>query len=213
MSTRRAVIFSGGMLSPDDISEIRDGDLIIGADRGALYLVECGIYPDIALGDFDSVLPEQQDKIRKYSKRLISCDPVHKDLTDTELALELAIEEHVGEVLLLGATGTRIDHTLANLQMLRQAMQQHIHCIIQDGHNRIMMTSTEAVVEERGYTYTSLLPMTAEVTGITLEGFMYPLLNATLNMGQSRGVSNRLIAPAGKVYIESGLLLIIQSKD
>ncbi|MFB5265479.1 thiamine diphosphokinase [Paenibacillus enshidis] len=213
MSIRRAIIFSGGVLSSDDWSEIRDGDLIIGADRGALYLVEHGIRPDIAVGDFDSVLPEQRDKVEACSKRLLSCDPVHKDLTDTELALELAIEEQIGEVLLLGATGTRMDHTLANLQMLLRAMQHHIHCIIQDAHNRIMLTGTEAVVEDRGYTYTSLLPMTNEVTGINLEGFMYPLMNATLKMGQSRGVSNRLTAAAGKVSIESGILLIIQSKD
>ncbi|MDP4098637.1 thiamine diphosphokinase [Paenibacillus sp. P96] len=213
MSFRRAIIFSGGALSPDDWSEIGEGDLIIGADRGALYLVEHGIRPDIAVGDFDSILPEQKQQVEAYSSRILSCDPVHKDLTDTELALELAIGEQIGEVLLLGATGTRMDHTLANLQMLLRAMQHHIHCVIQDAHNRIMLTGTEAVVEDRGYTYISLLPMTTEVTGINLEGFMYPLVNATLKMGQSRGVSNRLVAPSGKVSIESGMLLIIQSRD
>jgi thiamine pyrophosphokinase len=213
MSTRRAIIFTGGALSPDDWTEIRGGDLIIGADRGALYLVEHGVHPDIAVGDFDSVLPDQLVKIKEYSKRLISCDPVRKDLTDTELALELAIEEQIGEVLLLGATGTRMDHTLVNLQMLLRTMQQHIHGVIQDAHNRIMLTGSEAIVEDKGYTYTSLVPMTSEVTGINLEGFMYPLENATLKMGQSLGVSNRLTAPAGRVSIESGILLIIQSKD
>lgn len=64
-----------------------------------------------------------------------------------------------------------------------------------------------------GYTYTSLLPMTSEVTGIQLEGFMYPLHNATLKMGQSRAVSNKLMASKGTISIKSGLLLVIQSKD
>ncbi|MNV61115.1 Thiamine pyrophosphokinase [compost metagenome] len=82
-----------------------------------------------------------------------------------------------------------------------------------DLHNYITLTGSQALVQERGYQYVSLLPITPEVTGITLQGFKYPLEGATLKLGMSLAVSNQLIAPTGTVTIESGLLLIIQSRD
>ncbi|MNC80501.1 Thiamine pyrophosphokinase [compost metagenome] len=82
-----------------------------------------------------------------------------------------------------------------------------------DTHNYITLTGSQTEIHDLGYTYVSLLPLTPEVTGITLEGFQYPLTGATLKLGQSLGVSNILTADHGTVSIESGLLLIIQSKD
>lgn len=114
---------------------------------------------------------------------------------------------------MLGATGTRMDHTLANVHIMVRAMQHHISCAIQDKHNYMTLTTSKAEVEHRDYKYVSLLPLTHEVTGITLDGFMYPLDQATIRMGQSLGVSNQLLGSSGTVTIDSGLLLIIQSKD
>ncbi|AET60790.1 thiamine pyrophosphokinase [Paenibacillus terrae HPL-003] len=213
MTKKRAIVFSGGRLGEEDLQQIQPGDFIIGADKGALFLIEHGITPHVSVGDFDSVTPEEKSRIESASKRMLSCDPVLKDLTDTELALEIAMDEQAEYVLMLGVTGTRMDHTLANIQVLVRAMQHHISCAIMDAHNYIELTGSTLEIEPMGYTYTSLVPMTAEVTGIELDGFMYPLHNATLKMGQSRGVSNKLIAPKGTISIESGLLLVIQSKD
>ncbi|MNP55870.1 Thiamine pyrophosphokinase [compost metagenome] len=75
------------------------------------------------------------------------------------------------------------------------------------------MTESTMVVNHLGYTYVSLLPLTVEVTGITLDGFVYPLDNATLKLGQSLGISNKLSSDIGRVTVKSGSLLIIQSKD
>lgn len=49
---------------PQDIKERfvsaqKAGDLIIGVDRGALFLLELGIRPDVAIGDFDSLKAEE----------------------------------------------------------------------------------------------------------------------------------------------------------
>ncbi|APQ59735.1 MULTISPECIES: thiamine diphosphokinase [Paenibacillus] len=213
MTKKRAIVFSGGRLNEEDLHQIQPDDFIIGADKGALFLIEHGITPHVSVGDFDSITPEEKEKVELASQRMIACDPVLKDLTDTELALEIAMDEHVDHVLLLGVTGTRMDHTLANVQILVRAMQHHISCAIMDAHNYIELTGSTLEIQPMGYTYTSLLPMTAEVTGIQLEGFMYPLHNATLKMGQSRAVSNKLTASKGTISIKSGLLLVIQSKD
>ncbi|MNI82713.1 Thiamine pyrophosphokinase [compost metagenome] len=114
---------------------------------------------------------------------------------------------------MIGALGSRFDHTLANVHMLLRAMHHQISASIIDQNNYVTLTGSSCTVENRGFKYVSLLPLTPEVTGINLEGFMYPLEDATLKIGQSLGISNRLVASEGKVRIESGFLLIIQSKD
>lgn len=209
----RALIFTGGELSAQFLEEIRSGDFIIGADRGALFLIEHGIRPDLSVGDFDSITPEELAKVQAMSGKIIECDPVDKNLTDTELAFDLALEQSPESILIMGASGTRLDHTLANIHMLIRGLQHHIPCSILDKNNYITLTGSSCVVEDRGFKYVSLLPLTTEVTGIELEGFEYPLHNASLRMGQSLGVSNRLSEDKGIVHIEGGLLLIIQSKD
>ncbi|MNW24128.1 Thiamine pyrophosphokinase [compost metagenome] len=210
---KRVVIYSGGQLHEEDWKEIQANDFIIGADRGALYLMQHHIPIHLAVGDFDSIHPEQLHQIEDYAERLLACDAVDKDLTDTELAIELALEQQPDEILLLGATGTRMDHTLANIQLLKQVLQHHIPCSIKDAHNYIMLTDSSLEVKSMGYTYISLLPLTPEVTGITLEGFQYPLVNATLQIGQSRGISNHLVEDTGVITIRSGVLLVFQSRD
>lgn len=213
MDHNRVLIYTGGALSPAFLDEIKSGDFIIGADRGALYLIEHGIRPDLSVGDFDSIPSNMLEHIRSNSEKVMTCDPIDKNLTDTELAFELALEQSPDSIMILGATGTRLDHTLANIHMLIRGLQHHIPCSILDQNNYIVLTGSSCLVENRGFTYVSLLPLTTEVTGIYLEGFQYPLENATLRLGQSLGVSNKLAGGNGTVRIEGGLLLIIQSKD
>lgn len=213
MNPKRIVIFSGGNLSLTYLEELQSDDFLIGADKGALFLIENNLRPHIAVGDFDSIDPGKLAVIEQHSDKVISCDPVNKDLTDSELAFDIALQHNPGQILLIGVTGTRLDHTLANIQMMNRALQHNISCAILDENNYITLTGGKAQVHERGYTYVSLLPMTPEVTGITLQGFQYPLTNYTLKMGQSRGISNILQEESGTITIESGLLLIIQSKD
>ncbi|MBY0204859.1 thiamine diphosphokinase [Paenibacillus polysaccharolyticus] len=213
MDYKRIVIFTGGQLTQEFLQEIQPDDVIIAADRGALYLIEHGIQPHIAVGDFDSITEEEREIVNSNSVEFIACDPIHKDLTDTEMAFETALDHEPTHILIFGATGTRMDHTLANVHIMVRAMQHHISCALQDEHNYMTLTTSSAVVEQRGFTYVSLLPLTHEVTGICLEGFMYPLDHATIRMGQSLGISNKLLDKSGTVTIDSGLLLIIQSKD
>ncbi|OBZ18173.1 thiamine pyrophosphokinase [Bacillus sp. FJAT-27264] len=213
MPSGRVVIWAGGELSPEHLNVLDEEDFIIGADRGALFLINHGITPDLAVGDFDSVSPEALQEIRNRSREIITCDAIDKDLTDSELALDLALNRSPSSILMLGVTGSRVDHMLASIQMMTLAIQRQVSCSIMDKHNYITLTGSHVQVEERGYTYVSLLPLTPEVTGITLEGFQYPLSNATFKLGQTLGVSNKLLAASGTVTIESGLLLIIQSKD
>ncbi|HEX7055989.1 MAG TPA: thiamine diphosphokinase [Bacilli bacterium] len=212
---QRVVIFSGGQLGEWALAEIQEHDLIIGADRGAWFLLEHDIRPDIALGDFDSVNAGQLGIIREKSGQFFACDPVMKDLTDTEMAFDTALKLRPApsEIVLCGAIGTRFDHTLANVHLLRRAVEQGIPCRICGEKNEIRLIDSRTVIRKSRFTHVSLLPFTLTVAGINLQGFQYPLVDATLQIGQSLGISNMITADEGEITISSGLLLVIQSSD
>ncbi len=212
-TTNRILIFGGGELDEWAVKLIRESDTLVGADRGAWFLLSQGYRPHIAMGDFDSVSSEQMAHIRACAMSFRDCDPIMKDYTDSELAYMWALEQKPDEIVLLGMTGTRLDHTLANVQLLRRGLEAQVRTTLQDAHNRIALTASKLVLTDEGFSYISLLPLTTEVHGVTLEGFQYPLQDATLTMGHSLAVSNKLIAPEGCVTVRTGEMLIIQSRD
>lgn len=213
-SQRRAIIVTGGRIGAWAVDEIKANDILIGADRGALFLIEHGYRPELAVGDFDSVTEQEKAMIQQHSGEFLSCDAILKDESDTELAFLHAAAMKPSEIILLGALGTRMDHSLANIHLLHKACALGIACTIVDEFNIIRLTDCSLdVTAVEGYTHISLIPLTLEVSGLTLSGFQYPLHEATLIMGHSLAISNVLTAPIGHVQIQSGLLLVIQSRD
>lgn len=213
MQSQTSIICSGGQLGPWALPYIEQEHYLIGADRGAQFLIENGFTPSIAIGDFDSVTKEQYQIIEQKSKEILSFDAIDKDYTDTELSFLHAIERGSDEIILLGGLGTRFDHSLGNIQLLSLALQKGIKASLIDAHNRIRLMNDLLYVERDQFEYISLLPYSDIVTGITLEGFMYPLYNATIEKGESIGVSNKLINGTGTIQIATGQLLVIQSND
>ncbi|MDF2723810.1 MAG: thiamine pyrophosphokinae [Paenibacillus sp.] len=214
--SERIVIATGGTLGEWALRHIEPDDTLVGADRGALFLIRNGLKPAIALGDFDSVTEEEKEEIRASSSQFSDCDPVQKDLTDTDAAFQWAMARHPSHIVLLGALGSRFDHSLANIHLLRIAEERGVRCTIVDPCNTIELLGPgrTAVVDRNGmYAHVSLLPLTMDVTGVTLEGFLYPLHDASLTIGQSLGVSNVLVQQSGSITISGGLLLLMQSKD
>jgi thiamine pyrophosphokinase len=210
----RALIFTGGNLGQWAFEYLSENDFLIGADRGADFLIHHGYTPHLSLGDFDSIVPEQMQRIASTSKELLTCDPIHKDWTDTELAFRQAVQRDFKEIIILGALGSRFDHGLGNVHLLRQASEQGCTLTLIDENNEITLcTDTIQLNENTRFPYTSLLPLTPEVTGVTLQGFRYPLTDATLKLGWSLGISNVQVAAIGTIAVSSGMLLIIRSRD
>lgn len=213
-SQKRVLIVSGGRLGAWVLDAIKPGDILIGADRGALFLIQHGYRPDLAIGDFDSVTEQEQEYVRLNSNEFIPCDALLKDESDTELAFIHAVNMNPSEIIVLGALGTRIDHSLANIHLLLNANKLRIACSIVDEFNIISATeSSLKVAPIKNFPHVSLLPLTLEVTGVTITGFQYPLQEATLIMGHSLSISNVLTEAIGHVRIRSGVLLVIQSRD
>lgn len=182
---------------------------LICADGGARYIHVLGLTPDLIVGDMDSLNGElQRDFVMKGSR--IMRYPEAKDETDSELALQMAFMMTPDEIRIYGALGARIDHTLANLTLLASAADRGIETRLLDEWCEIILVRQTAVIEgEIGQTV-SLLAFGADVTGVTLEGFEYPLRNATITLARPIGVSNRLTAAQGIITVESGDLLIIR---
>jgi len=213
MKINKAVICSGGQLGEWTIPFIQQADYLIGADRGAAFLLEHGYTPDIAIGDFDSTTKEQYDEIIKQVKNLLTFDAIDKNYTDTELSLLHALEQGADEIVILGGLGTRFDHSIGNIQLLTLAVEKDVHASIIDEHNCITLIKQDRSFDNLGYTYISLLPFSDEVKGITLTGFKYPLHDATIKKGQCIGISNEFVAASGTVALTSGQLLVIQARD
>ncbi|TFE24885.1 thiamine diphosphokinase [Cohnella luojiensis] len=213
-SNTRALIFTGGNLGQWALDQLSSQDYVIGADRGAEFLIHNGKVPHLALGDFDSVTSDQMKRIAAEAVEFLTCDAIDKDWTDTELALREAIGRGYKEIMIMGALGTRFDHVLGNVHLLRQAREQGSTLTLIDENNEIRLcTEILRLKANSRFPYTSLLPLTLEVKGVTLQGFRYPLHDATLKLGWSLGISNVLDAPEGTISIADGMLLVIRSRD
>ena len=92
-------------------------DLLLAADGGAHHALALDLVPHVVIGDLDSLTEDGQARLRSAGARFIT-HPKAKDETDLELALTYAIQQGAEEILILGALGGRLDHTLANLLLL-----------------------------------------------------------------------------------------------
>ena len=187
---------------------------IIASDRGLEVLDKCNIMPNYIIGDFDSINTKILDKyIRNEKIKIIKLNP-EKDYTDTHMAIKLAIEIKSTNIILLGATGTRIDHVFGNIHVLKEALDNNIECKIIDEKNEIQLINKSINLKlNNEYKYISLIPLTTNVSGITLKGFKYSLTNDSLSIGYSLGISNEQIDEEASIEINEGILILIKSKD
>ncbi|HEY6406786.1 MAG TPA: thiamine diphosphokinase [Ktedonobacteraceae bacterium] len=208
------VIFAGGTLQPGDAvaAAIASADLIIAADSGAATALQAGCTPAIIVGDFDSLDAAQLQQLKAQGTRIVQAT-VEKDETDTELAIQVAIEEGATSITLLGGLGgERFDHTMANILLL--AAFEMVPIRIVDGPAVCWTLRGAGSTLINGHTgdLLSLFPLTAEATGVYTEGLYYPLQGETLYFGRPRGVSNVLIRKHATVSLEHGLLLLIHTR-
>ncbi len=207
------VIFAGGAFQSGKAfyEAIGSGDMIIAADRGAATALQLGYTPSIVVGDFDSLdtlllqeLSERGSQVRKVA--------VEKDETDTELAVQLAIEQGATSITLLGALGgARFDHTMANILLL--AGFDSVPIKIVDGPSTcwLLQGPGSSVIEGQIGDLISLLPLTRDAIGVRTTGLYYPLHGETLYFGKPRGVSNVLIEEHAEVSLEEGMLLVVHT--
>lgn len=236
----KVLIITGGNIDDDfafSFLKKNKYDEVIAVDGGLAFADRAGMDITHLVGDFDTI---DSEILEKYIHREDIC--VHqfipeKDYTDTDIAVKLALklfaENPRGEISvsgcpckapesadekilhILGGTGSRLDHVLANLQMLKNIMEAGVQGILIDKNNQIQMIQRGCELKKEGIfgKYMSLVPATMDLSGITLEGFKYPLNRTNTHFGESLCVSNELIAEEGRITIEEGLAWMILSRD
>lgn len=219
MKKIRAVLLSGGNIESDfalAFLQEQKYDKIIAVDKGLAFCHRHRITPHAIVGDFDSVpqglLAEYENCPEIVLRRLCP----QKDDSDTQSAFHLAIEMGAGEIGILGGTGTRLDHVLANLELLSYGLSLGVHSYLADAHNYIWAANQPLVLRrgsQRG-NYVSMFALGDPVKGLTLKGFAYPLDHhylTTRDCGLT--VSNEIVEEEAVITFEKGCLLLVMSRD
>jgi len=202
-----ALIFAGGRFSslPEQV-KLSEYDFFIAADSGYLNAEALGIIPDIFVGDFDSVTEEQVK-----SKERVRLFPV-KDMTDTQEAIDIAISRGAKKITILGALGGRIDHTTANLHLLKYGKSKGVSIDIQDTDTSICLVPDELDVKKQEGFCLSLIPLT-DCTGVSISGVFYPLRDASMPVGNPYGISNEFVDDIAHIKVKTGDLLLMLVKS
>lgn len=206
---KKAVIVGSGQVDDASLFNEAKGALLISADGGLEALSRLRLTPDILLGDMDSV---SEETLREYEEKGLSpmVFPLEKDLTDMALAAEEAVLRGARKIVFFGATSDeRLDHTLANIGLLRALSEKGIEAeIAAPSYRAAVYTKPFFIRGEKGKTV-SLLSLSDETVGVTLKGFYYPLHGAVLPFGASLGVSNLVTEDVAEVHFTRGALLAV----
>lgn len=222
-------------------------EVTVAVDHGLEFFYENHLTPDYVVGDFDSVqkpvleyfqrirgqkneseeerkAKENQGQRRAQNKGtrpyVTALNPV-KDDTDTEHAIRMLLDMGYKTVHMFGCTGSRLDHVLGNIQLLGYGLRAGAECEILDSHNRIRLIWKETRIcrREQFGTYVSLIPYTPKVTGLTLEGFAYPLKEHTMSCfyredaAPISGISNEITSEWARISWKEGILVLVESRD
>lgn len=210
----KGLIISSGNISDYKLLEnlIKSHEFILCADGGIRHLMKVNAIPHLLIGDLDSVYETGLDYINKNHIKVVK-HPVMKDETDTELAIDYLIDKGFDEITLVGVTGSRMDHTLSNILLLKRLNDKGIKGELIDGFNTIYFIDKELKLKKEKDFYTSVIPTSNEGAIVTLQGFLYPLDNHHIQFGSTLGVSNQIVEDYGIIKIIEGECLIISSRD
>jgi len=209
----RAIIVANGSVGEDETytEAVEADDLIIAADGGALIALGLGLQPQTVIGDMDSLPPETRLDLTERGCQFVSRSP-RKDETDTELAIQYALQAGAQEIVLLGATGDRLDHTLANVLLLGMPELECVPATIVAGNTQVWLLRGGYELEFGGTAgdIVTLLPLGQDAVGVSTAGLEWALHDDTLRFGPARGVSNVMTATEARIRLREGRLLVVR---
>ena len=186
---------------------------IICCDGGVRHAFNLGVVPNVIIGDMDSAKDYIVNHFKGHEVPFVKY-PREKDYTDLELSIDhaMSLEFPISEIKIIGATGGRLDHALANIHSIIRPVAAGIDTFIEDEIGAVTVINSENKLKFPSESVVSLIPLTTKVTGVTTFDFKYPLKGETLEVGSSRGVSNYSLGNNARVELESGLLAVFINK-
>ncbi|MFV0529237.1 MAG: thiamine diphosphokinase [Lachnospiraceae bacterium] len=219
MKKEHVIIVSGGTIDSDFALAFLEKSkeyTLFAVDGGLDFCYRQKLVPQYIVGDFDSADSSQLAAFEELGKStMIRLNP-EKDDSDTQHAMMMALDRQPRQITLLGATGTRFDHTLANLALLLLAQQRGVSAAIIDSHNHMTLRDRDFKLEksEAFGNFVSFFSYGHNVENLTLTGFKYPLTNHLLQKSDAGlTVSNEIVSRVAEVSFTKGILLVIMSKD
>ena len=189
--------------------EIKADDYILAADGGLVHLQALGLTPNGIIGDFDSLgsvsIPDGIERIEL---------PAEKDCTDTQAAVQVALERGCTEIYIIGGVGTRVDHVMSNVGILEGLYEGGVHANISNGKNRIRYLRNDNVLIGRSaYKYLSVIALDPVCRGVSVEGCKYKMKDQKLERKVQFAVSNEIEGNLALVTVKKGAALVIESID
>ncbi|UPW84093.1 thiamine diphosphokinase [Lysinibacillus sp. Ag94] len=190
--------------------------LFIGADRGALYLIEQGITPHAIVGDFDSLSQEEYKLVMAHTNDRQRFQE-EKDETDTDLALLKALAYAPQEIVLTGVTGGRLDHYEAAVRSIYRLQKEHSQVVLKIINHanmlQFLMPGKHFIEADEQYRYLSFFSHEEPIKDVTLRNVKYETTNEEISLGTSRFTSNEIIGNSGSISFSQGICLMIRSID
>jgi len=209
MKNKIAIIAKGTINNTDFHKNLlEDVDIIICADGGVNNAKKIGVTPDFIIGDLDSADSSILDFYKNTKTKVIK--DTNQDKTDLELALSLAESLDPHEILILGAIGDRIDHTLANILCLNK-IKPGIKAQIIDDKNIVELVDKKIDIVGNKDDIVSVIPLT-DVSGLSYTGLKWLVSNKHTKFGWF-GISNRLTQNNATISLSEGKLLVIRVKE
>lgn len=209
-------ICSGGPIAEVYPIEQLNADIYLGVDKGAYYLLSAGVLPTAVIGDFDSVSHAQWEEISKAVTHVESFRS-EKDETDTDLALQKALEYNPTHVILTGVTGGRLDHYEAAIRSVyrMQLTYPTIQFIILNRQNELqfLKPGRHCLIRDENYRYLSFFAYEEQVLDVTLRGVKYETTQETIEKSTSRFTSNEIVTNNAYIEFSKGICLMIRSID
>jgi len=212
------VICAGGpedLLMDFNLTEDYGKQIFIGADRGALHLLNKGITPDHIVGDFDSVSEEEWAYVREQVSSVEKL-PAEKDETDTEAAIRFAVEYKPKKLILTGVTGGRMDHFLSALHLMLRVQKQFVEMevLIRDQGNEMQFLFPGVHhLTRNSYKYISFFSFGEEVEDVSLRGFKFGVEHERIAHGMTKFTSNEFASDVCTISFVSGICLVVRGTD
>ncbi len=210
----RIIILANGELPNLDQARtlLRVDDYLICADGGTRHALALGIQPYLIIGDMDST---EKDTLKNFHEANVDIElyPRDKNETDLELAINKAVELNPQEIVIIAALGGRMDQTLANIALLSNLQLATCNVKLDDGVEEIFFVTNQAQIEGRSGDIVSLIPWGNPVHGVQTQNLKWQLNSETLHPNKTRGISNEMLGETASVKIESGLLLVIHTRQ
>ncbi|MBQ9408084.1 MAG: thiamine diphosphokinase [Clostridia bacterium] len=185
-------------------ARLRQDDFFVFCDSGLKHLSALGVRPGLIVGDFDS-----HDNPHLDVETIVL--PRVKDDTDTVFAVKEALKRGYTDILLLGAAGARLDHTLGNVSILLYLDSLGKRGMLIDDYSEMEIVSSRLARIDGSFVFFSLLNITGTASGITIRGAKYPLDGAEITCEYQYGISNEVLpGQTAEVSVKNGKLLLIK---